>query len=422
MSPQIMASITDPALLGLPWSIPLQEWPDSALSALPRGISRHVVRFARVGSQVVAIKEISEHLAQKEYNLLRTLIRLDIPCVEPMAVISGRTAPDGRPLEPCLITKHLRFSLPYRALFSQTLRPDTWERAVDALAVLLVRLHLTGFWWGDVSLSNTLFRRNAGEFAAYLVDVETGVLRDQLSAGQRAHDLEIASVNIAGEILDLQAGGLLSEEVDAAEASASIVERYHHLWNTLTAPESFEAEEMWRVQARIAALNSLGFDVGELAITTDLAGTTMQIQPKVVDAGHHSRRLMRLTGLDVEENQARRLLNDLDAFRAYTDQQNEDEGLVAHQWLTQVYEPVLQGIPRDLSTKLEPAEVFHEVLEHRWYLSERRGSDVPMSEVVDSYVENVLRYKPDEASVVGVDTAELPIVARAQSLENPSTG
>src|SRR5207342_3034164 len=92
-------------------------------------------------------------------------------------------------------------------------------------------------------------------------------------------------------------------------------------------PESFEPGERWRVAARIRRLNELGFDVGELTITTDVDGTTIQIEPKVVDAGHHSRRLLRLTGLDAEENQARRLLNDLDYYRARTDQQNADEAI-----------------------------------------------------------------------------------------------
>ena len=69
--------------------------------------------------------------------------------------------------------------------------------------MLLVRLHLAGFFWGDVSLSNTLFRRDAGAFAAYLVDAETGELHDRLSDGQREHDLDIARVNIAGELMDL---------------------------------------------------------------------------------------------------------------------------------------------------------------------------------------------------------------------------
>jgi ABC-type xylose transport system permease subunit len=79
------------------------------------------------------------------------------------------------------------------------LRPDTATRLVDALAVLLVRLHVIGFFWGDVSLSNTLFRRDAGSFAAYLVDAETGELHDKLTDGQREHDLQIARTNLFGE-------------------------------------------------------------------------------------------------------------------------------------------------------------------------------------------------------------------------------
>ena len=156
------------------------------------------------------------------------------------------------------------------------------------------------------------------------------------------------------------------------------MERYHSLWAELTGGESFDRGERWRVDARIRKLNELGFDVDELAITTDLDGTSVHIQPKVVDAGHHSRRLLRLTGLDVEENQARRLLNDLDAYRAATDRQGEDEEIVAHDWLARVFQPVVRAVPRDLGGKLDPAQIFHEVLEHRWYLAEQAGRDVAL--------------------------------------------
>jgi hypothetical protein len=284
--------------------------------------------------------------------------------------------------------------------------------------VLLVRLHLSGFFWGDVSLSNTLFRRDAGAFAAYLVDAETGELHDELSDGQREYDLELARVNIAGELMDLEAGGLLDpdrEGADAIQTSERIVDRYRSLWGELTEPESFESGDRWRVDARIRRLNDLGFDVGELAITTDVGGTSVQIQPKVVDAGHHSRRLLRLTGLDVGENQARRLLNDLDSYRAANDRQSDSEEIVAHDWLTQVFEAVVNAVPRSMRRKLEPAEVFHEVLENRWYLSERRGRDVPLREAVDDYVQNVLPGKPDEQAVVGVDTRALPVIAPPSS-------
>ncbi|KGN36606.1 DUF4032 domain-containing protein [Knoellia subterranea] len=410
MALQITTARPDPALLDLPWSTPLEDWPDEYLAALPRGISRHVVRFVRLSGRVLAVKEIKADLARREYEMLRNLRRLDVPSVEPFGVVSGRVDAEGRELDACLITRHLKFSLPYRALFSQGLRPGTETRLIDALAVLLVRLHLTGFWWGDVSLSNTLFRRDAGSFAAYLVDAETGELFPALTAGQRAHDLDIARVNIAGELMDLQAGELLDEGVDPVAISNRIVTRYNELWAELTDTEEFDTGERWRVEERIRRLNAVGFDVDELAITTDIDGTSISIQPKVVDAGHHSRRLLRLTGLDVGEGQARRLLNDLDSYRAGTNRQNDDEEIVAHDWLTRIYEPITRRVPRELSGKLEPAELFHEVLEHRWYMAERAQHDIPIESAIEDYVASILPGKPDEVSVVGVDTVEMPVI------------
>ena len=407
---QITATAPDPAILDLPWHIPLEDWPAENLAALPRGISRHVVRFVKLSGRVIAVKEIGESVAYREYELLRALSRIGVPSVEPVGVITGRQDSNGERLEAVLVTEHLQFSLPYRALFSQSLQPDTTGRLIDALTVLLVRLHLAGFYWGDVSLSNTLFRRDAGAFAAYLVDAETGDLHQRLSDGQRSYDLEIARVNIIGELMDLEAGELLESGVDTIAVGSRLVERYAELWDTLTGPESFGAGDRWRVAARIERLNDLGFDVGELDITTDVDGTTVRIQPKVVDAGHHARRVMRLTGLDVQENQARRMLNDLDAYRAATDRQGEDEEFVAHDWLTTFFEPVVRSVPRELRGKLQPAQIFHEMLDHRWFISREQDRDVPMAEAATSYVQNVLRHRPDEAQVLGADTAALPRV------------
>ncbi|GHF19572.1 DUF4032 domain-containing protein [Pseudolysinimonas yzui] len=404
----ITSAVPDPALLDLPWDLPLELWPDETIAALPKGISRHLVRFVRFGEHVLAIKETTEEMAKREYDLLRTLNRLDMPCVEPIAVITNRSAADGEVLAPVLVTRHLRFSLPYRAIYSQSLRPDTATRLVDALAVLLARLHVAGFFWGDVSLSNTLFRRDAGSFAAYLVDAETGKLYDSaLSDGQRDQDLEIGRVNIAGELLDLQAGGKLDEDVDPVTVADRIVASYRELWTELTASESFPESERWRIARRVERLNDLGFDIEELSISRDETGARVLIQPKVVDAGHHSRRLLRLTGLDAGENQARRLLNDLDAYRMSGDRTTRDEETVAHEWLARVFEPVVRAIPRELRGKLEPAEVFHQLLEHRWYRSQDEKRNVPLAEALTSYIETVLRHRRDEMTVVGPPTGAI---------------
>ena len=407
----ITSATVDPALLDLPWQLPLDEWPSSAIANLPKGISRHLVRFANLSGYVIAIKETTDEMARGEYDMLRTLQRLEIPCVEPVAVIMNRTDEDGDALKSVLVTRHLKFSLPYRALFSQQLRPDTATRLVDALAVLLVRLHMIGFFWGDVSLSNTLFRRDAGAFAAYLVDAETGKLfNGGLSNGQRENDLEIARVNIAGELMDLEAGGRIEEGLDPVETSTRIVAQYRTLWKELTGREEFPTSERWRINERVDRLNDLGFDIEELAIRTTAEGSQVRIQPKVVDAGHHQRRLLRLTGVDAQENQARRLLNDLDSYTATFDKQDLDEEMVAHEWLARVFEPVVRAIPRDLRGKLEPAEVFHQLLEHRWYMSQKLNRDIPLAEAVTAYVQDILRHRRDEATVIDPPTESIGVI------------
>ncbi|HWH25190.1 MAG TPA: DUF4032 domain-containing protein [Pseudolysinimonas sp.] len=424
----ITSAVPDPALLDLPWNLPLDLWPEENIAILPKGISRHLVRFVHLDGFVIAIKETSAELARREYDLLRSLQRLAIPCVEPLAVVTDRPTASGEHLDSALVTRHLEFSLPYRALYSQALRPATATRLVDALAVLLARVHLAGFFWGDVSLSNTLFRRDAGAFAAYLVDAETGTLHESgLSDGQRDHDLEIGRINIAGELLDLQAGGRLDDEIDPVAVADGIVAAYRSLWTELTESESFPASERWRINRRVDRLNALGFDIEELSISQDSDGTHVHIQPKVVDAGHHSRRLLRLTGLDAGENQARRLLNDLDAHRASKHDAGDgspgpsgsasDEEMLAHDWLANVFEPVIRAIPRDLRGKLEPAEVFHQLLEHRWYRSQNENRSVPLEEALASYLEGVLRHRRDELMMVDPPTGAFTAPINLRSAE-----
>jgi hypothetical protein len=400
----ITAATVDPALLDLPWHLPLESWPEENIASLPKGLSRHTVRFAHLSGHVIAIKETLPDLAKREYEMLKELQKLDVPCVEPFANIKNRRDSEGNELPAVLITRHLKFSLPYRAMWSQGLRAETATRLVDALAVLMVRLHLAGFFWGDVSLSNTLFRRDAGAFAAYLVDAETGQLYESgLSNGQRENDLEIARVNIAGELMDLVASGRAGEGVDPNATSERIVNKYRELWKELTAAEVFDKDERWRINQRVERLNSLGFDIEELMIKADETGNSLKIQPKVVDAGHHTRRLIRLTGLDVQENQSRKLLNDLDAFRVKIDPEGDEE-VLAHRWLSEVFEPVVKAIPREYSGRLEPAEVFHQVLLHRWDLAEKLGRKVPLEEAVNSYVVNVLAHRRDEEALIAPPT------------------
>jgi len=392
----IVASRPDPAVLGMPWSTPLEEWTDDYVVPLPRGLSRHIVRIVRLGGRTLAVKETQEEMAFREYRLLRDLERLNLPAVRPLGVVTGREDADDQPLPPALMTEHLAFSLPYRALFAHGMSVESLPCLVDALVVLLVRLHLADFYWGDVSLSNVLFRRSAGGFAAYLVDAETGELRPALSRQMREWDVQVGVENVFAELLDLQAAGWISSQVQGDEIVALIEQRYRDLWDELTGEQEFDADEMWRIQERIERLNDLGFDVDELDIVTDFDGDRIRIQPKAVELGHHRRELQALTGLDVEDAQARRLLNDIAWYVAAHDLGREDREISASRWLTEMYEPAIALVPPEARTKLEPAEIFHEMLVHRWYLSERAGHEVGLLDSAPDYIANVLTTKPDE--------------------------
>jgi hypothetical protein len=408
---QIVARTGHPDFLDLPWHLPLEDWKSERLVRVPAGVHRHVVRFVDYDGVLYALKQMPRRLAEREYRLLRALDEESIAVVEAVGVVSGRG--DGarrNGLGAVLITKHLEYSLPFRTLFTGHGVPDLRNSLLDALAQLLVRLHLVGFFWGDCSLSNTLFRRDAGALAAYLVDAETGELHPKLSDGQREHDLVVAGENIAGDLLDLEAAGRLPEGLDPIETASEVPSRYESLWSELTREEVIELGDRYRIDARLGRLNDLGFDVEELELVDTGDGYRLRLQPQVVEPGHHRRRLMALTGLDVQENQARRLLNDIAGFRCHLEQvegRSLPDSIVAYQWLAEVFEPTIAAVSPELRGKLEPAELYHQVLEHRWFLSEEAGQDVGMKDAVRSYVDEVLRFQPDERNVVPADTGQM---------------
>jgi hypothetical protein len=386
-----------PRGLQLPWQLPLESWPDERCTEIERGLHRNPVRFATYEGMIYAVKELIERIAEREYALLRSLEALGLPVVRPVGLVTDRPRPPDTEPRGLLVTRFLQHSMPFRHVISRGVTVTQAGQLQDALAELLVNLHLAGFFWGDCSLSNALFRLDAGRYSAYLVDAETGEMHASLSDGQRRHDLAIAEENVAGEFMDLQAGFGLPEGLDAVELGAGLVSRYEALWAELTREEIFAAQEQYRVDSRIKRVNDLGFDVDELDIESIEGGHKIRLRVQVVEPGHHRRRLQTLTGLDVQENQARRLLNDLDHFRAWhggLGHRVVPEPEAAKHWLEEVYQPTLAAIPPQQAAKLDAAEIFHQLLEHRWYMSERLGRDLPLAEVVPSYVRDVLAKLP----------------------------
>ena len=396
---QLVARTGHPDFLDLPWEEPLEQWGSPRLVSLIRGISRHVVRFVEYDGALYALKELPERPARREWTLLRRLEGQGLPVVEAVGMVTDR----DEELDAVLITRHLDYSLPYRTLFAGAAIPDLRTHLLNALAELLARLHLRGFFWGDCSLSNALFRRDAGALSAYLVDAETGELHGQLSDGQRHYDLDIAQTNIVGELLDVDAEVGLPSDLDPDETGEEIVRRYQSLWDELTAEETFGPHERYKLEERLRRLNGLGFDVEEVHLVSTPDGYRLRLDPFVVEPGHHRHRLLRLTGLDAQENQARRMLNDIARYREAREREEKRtfaESVIASEWRQRIFEPTIAQVPSDLWAALPAAEVFHQVLEHRWFLSERAGKDVGIDEAVKSYVASVLPGKRPERVVL----------------------
>ena len=395
-----------PELLDLAWEAPLATWQDHRLVDMARGVSRHVVRFVRDGDRVYALKETTPEDAAREYAMLRALAAERLPVVEAVGLVTGRRTPAGSVLDAVLITRYLDYSLPFRYLLGSEGGLLLGSRLVDAAVVLLTRLHLDGFYWGDCSLSNLLFRRDAGALTAYLVDAETAEHHQPLPEGMRYRDIELARENVAGGLLDLIAEGRADVEPDVVAMADMLEDRYNLLWDELTGTHEVDAGERHLIDRRIRRLNELGFDVGELVVERDHPGggpVRLRVTPVLVEEGHHSGELRRLTGLVVQENQARRLLNDISAFGAYlsrTEDRPLPQGLVAARWLAEVYEPIVAAVPEDLLGRLEPAELFHELLEHRYFLSLAAGEGVDTVAALASYLETVLKFRPDERVVL----------------------
>ncbi len=394
-------------LLALPWHQPLEDWADEHLLEVPqRGISRHVVRFATSDGHVYALKEIDERLARHEYAMLSDFEDEGLPTVSVLGICVDRP----HDLPAILVTRFLEYSMSYRYLFSSRRVDHSSEQLIDTMVELMVRLHLAGIFWGDPSLSNTLFRPDAGSISAYMVDAETVERQPSLSRGQRLYDVELAVERVAAELMDLEMGGLLPDDIDPLDTAMCLPERYAALWDEVTREEVLRPEEQrYRIADRLQRLNELGFAVDEVElITCPDGGVKLRIQTRVAEAGQHRREFFRLTGLEVGEQQARRLLNDLRSFRAYLEQRqgrSVPETVAGHRWVAEVYQPVIDAVPADLVGRLAPPEVFHEILEHRWFLSEQAGRDVGTTEAAESYFAHVLPQTPKELTTPSVTAA-----------------
>jgi hypothetical protein len=399
-----------PDLLDLPWSFPLVEWKDRCprLEELPVGDSRHIVVFVNYDGVLYALKELAVGAAEKEYGLLRRMEDTGLPVVHPVGHVVARNHEQATSV---LVTRYLDRSLPYQMLFRSGRLARYRDHLMDAMAILLVQLHLAGVFWGDCSLNNALFRRDAGALQAYMVDAETSEIQPQLSDGMREYDLEITEENVYGALLDLQAWGVLDRDFPVRTIGGYLRQRYQELWNEVKREEVLALEERYRIQERVRSLNALGFSVDEVELSTTEGGARLRYRVLVTDRNFHRTQLQTLTGIDAEEGQARHMINEIQELKATLSQSRRRSlplSAAAFYWLEQRFLPISETLA-DTATDddVGAVELYCELLEHKWYLSERAQRDVGHAVALDDYLETRSRPKACESeSVDCVQTAE----------------
>jgi hypothetical protein len=387
----------NPDFLDLPWDLPVSQWQGRCdrLEELPRGLSRHPVVFVNYDSRLFAIKELSQELAELEYNLLLRIEEQRLPSVTPVGHL--KTLLPGDRQASVLITSYLDHSLPYRSLFMHTSQESYRKHLLDAIASLLVQLHLAGVYWGDCSLSNTLFRRDAGYLQAYLVDAETAEFNPQgLPPADRHQDLVIMEENINGDLAELETVGLLSvsqisEGVPLGDTGAYIRLRYQQLWEEITREVVITANEHYRIQERIRAMNDLGFSVGEVELAGAEGGSQLHLRVVVTDRNFHRNQLFGLTGLEAEDKQAVKMMNEIQELKAtlsQADNRSTPLSVAAYHWMEHIYRPTIAQLGQLVTSHMSPAELYCQVLENKWYLSEKAQRDVGHQAATQDYIQS----------------------------------
>ena len=383
-----------PDFLDLPWHLPLESWAGATtrLVEVPRGLSRHEVLFASYRSEVYALKELPAGAAEEEFDVLRALEEKHMPAVTAAGHARVRTGGDEDGDSSVLVTRFEENALPYRTLFMQPGLARYRERLLDAMASLLVRLHLAGVYWGDCSLSNTLFKRDAGELLAVLVDAETSELEETLSDGQRRQDLEIMEENVAGELADLAAIAELPPSLGVWDTGTVIRQRYERLWTEITREVPIRTEERYRIHERIRALNELGFTVGEMELIPAAEGNHLRMRTIVTDRDYQRHLLHSLTGLSAGDRQASLMLDEIRELRATLSREQDQSvplSVAAFRWQTDRYDPAVARLAAASGPEFDAPEAYCEVLEHKWYMSERAGADVGLGSAIDDYLARI---------------------------------
>ena len=377
-----------PDFLDLPWIIPLEEWDLPNILDLPKGISRHEVRFLSYPTGIYVVKELASAPARNDYAVLRELESVGAPTVAAVGLVEHRIEDPTAEASAALITAYEPFSFSYREILAGAGFGLRRNQMLDAFAGLLVELHLADCFWGDCSLSNVLYRFDAGAIVTIMVDAETAaILPGGLTDGRRLEDVEIMIENVAGGMSDIAAE--VGVDIDQADLDLGydIAERYTRLWAELRRADKITTEERFRITERIDRLNRLGFDVEEVDLVPLVDETAeLMIKVKVGGRNFHANRLKSLTGVEALENQAKAILSDVHYYSARAGgDTSSGKATWAVKWRVSEFEPLLAKL-RATNGVVDPVQAYTDLLHHRYMMASTLGRDVPNDEAFNDWL------------------------------------
>lgn len=378
-------------LLELDWGVSIIDWAGERLVERPAGISRHEVRFVTSAGGVCAVKQLPLEAARREHRLLRLLEDAGGPAVAAVGLVERAGVDPGSELAALVVTRFAEQSFPYRHLLSGPGFGSHRGQLLDAVALLLVELHLLGFYWGDCSLSNVLYRYDADAIETIMVDAETTSAYPALSHGQRGQDIEIMVENVGGEMGDLAAASGLGLDAADLGMGEEIAVRYRALWTELAAEWIVPSGQEYRITERVHRLNELGFEVDEIEAAQHRERDHLHFRVRVGGRGFNSNRLRLLTGLQAGENQARQLLADLAYFTRSQGPAGAGQGpgvgraVSAVRWRAEALEPVLARITPEHGGR-DALQAYCDLLHHRYLVSAAAGRDVGTQAALESWL------------------------------------
>jgi hypothetical protein len=358
-----------PRLVGLPWHLPIETWRAEGVRHIDvrRGIGRHPVIFIEVEGRRYVVKELGLEASRREVAGYHQLRALGVEALEPVGCVvrlSGYLpveTPAGRQYEPDVVghtvTRLLERVIPDSRLLPRAFSFESRRRIWDAVVDLFVDLHGHGVYWGDASLANMLIhfakvdipyvgRRT--ELKAVLADAETVEFHPHLSDALRASDFGYFLESMEWVTEDLRLAGNAREAGALAADHAYLRERYEALWRIAVEQRAFEAETGLRLRRHLGRVRDAAY--------LDTLRTHIN---------EHKWYLSERRGVEVSLPEA------------------------ADDWLTHVFAPLTELFRAEDLPRLFPgktaADLYVEVMTHKYYLSRSAGHDVGLPEALHSY-------------------------------------